>query len=380
MMSLFYRQPRHIGAGGASSSRGVHGPGVLQNRKLRGWLFGLSVLVAFFQAGGAGQAAANQAGRDEKAELKAPGVKRDSLPSALRKPSPGSVGDLRAMEKHLRDLIARVSPAVVAVRVRNATGSGVVISQTGYVLCAAHVCESPNRDVVFTFPDGSTARGKTLGTNHEDDAGLMKITDSGKWPFASVGDFKQVGVGDWVVALGHPSGFDPQRSRVARLGRLIAMDQEMVQSDCTLVGGDSGGPLFDMHGRVVAIHSRISNAMSANFHVSIASFMEDWERLLKGDNWGDERPPARPYVGARGTAQTDGYRLDRVDANSPASKAGLRAGDVVVQLNGAPLNGDGAVTDFVSKAKPNDSVSVKILRDNEELELKMTVGARPGRP
>ena len=280
------------------------------------------------------------------------------------------------MEKHLRELIARVSPSVVAVRVRNATGSGVVVTQSGLVLCAAHVCESPNREVVFTFPDGSTAKGKTLGTNHEEDAGLMKITDPGKWPFAAMGDLKESLLGDWVVALGHPGGFDPQRSKVARLGRVIALESDILQSDCTLVGGDSGGPLFDMHGRVVGIHSRISNSTSANFHVPITSFVRDWDRFLKAQSWGNERPPAQPYLGARGTSGAEGFVIDRVDPGSPAAEGGLKVGDVVVQLNRAALVIDTAFEDFIINAKPGDSMALRIRREAQELDLNLVVGAR----
>ena len=319
-------------------------------------------------------------GTDGRTPPKAPTVRRDSLPSALRKPSPVTVSDLRAMEKHMRELIARVAPAVVAVRVRNATGSGVVITETGLVLCAAHVCESPNRDVVFTFPNGRTARGRTLGTNHEEDAGLMRITEPGKWPFANVGDLKESRLGDWVVAMGHPGGFDLQRSKVARIGRLIALDSDMLQSDSTLVGGDSGGPLFDMHGRVVGIHSRISDSTSANFHVSIACYARDWERLFKAESWGDERPPARPYVGARGTPRAEGYLIDRVDDNSPAAKAGLKVGDVVIQLNGVRLKDDSTFGDFVSNAKQGYSMALRVRREGQEHELKVVVGARQPRP
>ena len=313
---------------------------------------------------------------DGKAPPKPSAVRRDSLPSALRKPSPTSVDDLRAMEKHMRELIAKVSPAVVAVRVHNATGSGVVISQSGFVLCAAHVCESPNQEVEFTFQDGSKAKGKTLGTNHEEDAGLMKITDPGKWAFANVGDLKESLLGDWVVALGHPGGFDLQRSKVARLGRIIALEADVLQSDCTLVGGDSGGPLFDMHGRVVGIHSRISDSTSANFHVPITCFVRDWEKLFEAVSWGNEGPPARPYTGARGVSSAAGFTIDRVDVNSPAEKAGLKVGDVVIRLNGAAVVVDTAYADFVSNAKPGDSMKLRIRRDAQELDLNIVVGTR----
>ena len=216
---------------------------------------------------------------------------REHLPAAFRKDTPPSLDDLKSIEAHVEALVSRVSPAVVAVRIGGATGSGVVISADGLVLCAAHVCVEPNRNVLFIFPDGKTARGKTLGTNHDMDSGLMKITENGPWPHVEIGDLNQARLGDWVLALGHPGGFDRKRSMVVRLGRIIRLGSGALQTDCTLIGGDSGEPLLDMHGRVIGIHSRISDSTAANFHVPIGTFLDTWDRLAKGENWGDGRPP-----------------------------------------------------------------------------------------
>src|SRR6266536_812191 len=159
------------------------------------------------------------------------------LPAVFRKPAPESLDDLKAIERQVRAILPRVSRAVVAVELGGATGSGVVVSEDGVVLTAAHVCDRPNRDVKFIFPDGKTARGKTLGTDHELDAGMMKISDEGPWPFAEVGTIAETDLGDWVLTLGHPGGYDPERSMVVRLGRIIRLTPDMVQTDCTLNAG-----------------------------------------------------------------------------------------------------------------------------------------------
>ena len=184
---------------------------------------------------------------------------RFDLPRAFRQAVPSSVDDLKAIQGQVEALAVRLAPAVVEVEVGMGSGSGVVISEDGLVLTAAHVCGTPNLDVVFTFPNGKKVRGKTLGTNHDMDAGLMKITDPGHWPRVETGELDDARLGDWVLALGHPGGFDPERPMVVRLGRLLKLGPGLLQTDCTLIGGDSGGPLFDMHGRVIGIHSRISN-------------------------------------------------------------------------------------------------------------------------
>jgi serine protease Do len=206
---------------------------------------------------------------------------RDALPAALSRAVPRSMADLRAIEQHVKKLVARVSPAVVAVEVGHASGSGVIISTNGLVLTAGHVCGEAGREVRFTFSDGRTARGKTLGVDLEADTGLMRITDRGSWPAASLGDLEHAEIGDWVLALGHPGGFDPRRSLVVRLGRLIRVTTDLLQTDCTISPGDSGGPLFDMQGRVIGIHSLISSSMAENFHVPITEYYSGWTSLVQ---------------------------------------------------------------------------------------------------
>ena len=207
-------------------------------------------------------------------------VSRESLPAGLLRPAPESIADLRAIEASVKVLVKKVSPATVAVEVGGATGSGVIISSNGLVLTAAHVAGGPDRKVTFTFPDGKRVRGKTVGSDENSDAGLMRITEGGPWPFVPLGELETAKVGDWVLALGHPGGFDSRRSLVVRLGRLLRIRGDSLQSDCTISPGDSGGPLFDMHGRVIGIHTTISGSMSENFHVPITKFYSEWDEII----------------------------------------------------------------------------------------------------
>jgi serine protease Do len=307
---------------------------------------------------------------------KAPPVTRWDLPGALRKDVPSSLEDLQSIETHVEQLAARVSRAVVAVGVDGATGSGVVVSENGLVLTAAHVAGEPNREVRFTFPDGKTARGKTLGTNHEMDAGLMKISDEGQWPHVDIGELTEARLGDWVLGLGHPGGYDPQRPVVVRLGRIIRLGSGMLETDCTLIGGDSGGPLFDMHGQVVGIHSRISDSIAANFHVPITAYRESWSCLAKGDNWGGRRPGPRSFVGARGADHPEGCQLERIEPDSPASRADLKVGDIVTRVNGKKIEDYQAFRQWVAEAKPGEKLTLDIKRDDEKLSVTVTVEAR----
>ena len=302
---------------------------------------------------------------------------RKELAAAFNRPTPTSLADLRSMEQHLKALVWRVSPAVVAVEVGPGSGSGVVISADGLVLTAGHVCGRPNRGVRFTFPGGKTARGKTLGVNPEDDTGLMRITDPGSWPHVALGDLDQAGLGDWVLALGHPGGFDLKRSLVVRLGRIIRLAPDLVQTDCPISPGDSGGPLFDMHGRVIAIHSAISTSIAENFHVPVTEFYGGWDRLVQGGSGNGQPARPRAYVGASVIDDPAGCRLSAVEANGPAFKAGLKAGDLVLKVEGRDIKVSAFFWRWVAEAQPGETLNLEVKRGDKLLSLGVKLQTQP---
>ena len=298
--------------------------------------------------------------------------RRQDLPAVFRQRVPTSVADLRAMQQLIETLTPKISPAVVAVEVGYSSASGVVISADGLVLTAGHVCEWPNRDVKFEFPDGKTARGKTLGLNEDADTGLMKITGSGPWPHVALGDLDHAHLGDWVLALGHPDGFDGKRSLVVRLGRVIRAAPGVLQTDCTISPGDSGGPLFDMQGHVIGIHSAISSSVAENFHVPITEFIDTWHELAAVPR--PELPvAARPaaYSGASVTFDAAGCRLSAIDKDSPAARAGLKTNDVVVKIEGRNILSAASFERWVAESGPGGTLRLEVLRDGKVLSLKM---------
>ena len=303
---------------------------------------------------------------------------RNELATAFTKATPGTIAELRLMEQQVTALVARVSTAVVAVEVGSASGSGVVISTDGLVLTAGHVCGRPNRNVSFTFPDGKTARGKTLGVDRDSDTGLMRITDAGSWPHAAMGDLEQAGIGDWVLALGHPGGFDPGRSLVVRLGRIIRLAPDVLQTDCTISPGDSGGPLFDMYGRVIGIHSAISRSVAENFHVPITKFYDTWDQLAEGRSGSAlaQRPMA--YLGATVVDDVAGCRLSIVEANGPAFKAGLKVGDLVLKVDDREIRVSASFRRWLAEAEPGETLSLEIKRGAKLVSLDVKLQAQPG--
>lgn len=309
------------------------------------------------------------------------------LPPAFGKANPENLADLKAIEKHVQEICDKVMPCTVSLRVGGSSGSGVIVSADGLILTAGHVSGEPGRDVTVIMPDGKTHKGKTLGGNGTIDSGLCRITDAGTWPFVEMGVSSNLKKGDWCMVTGHPGGFRQGRTPVLRLGRILelndATDAKFIRTDCTLVGGDSGGPLFDMQGRVIGIHSRIGGSITANMHVPVDTYRETWDRLVKGERWG--RGIGRTVRPSGGEPEV-GLRLDPNDAtcqvevlkDSPADKAGLKTGDRIKKLDGKEAATGAILLEELRKKKPGDEVVFELERGTESLTLKVTVGRKQG--
>jgi serine protease Do len=304
-------------------------------------------------------------------------AKRKALPIAFTRAAPASVADLRLMEQHLKTLVPKVSRAVVAVEVGDASGSGVVISEDGLVMTAGHVCGRADRNVRFTFPDGKITRGKTLGLDRDSDTGLMRIADKGPWPFVPIGDLDQAQIGDWVLALGHPGGFDAKRSLVVRLGRIIRLAQGVLQTDCTISPGDSGGPLLDMHGRVIGIHSAISESLADNFHIPINQFIDGWAGLAKP--YGRETVSLTAEIGATFTEDPAGCKVNTVDEKGLAHRAGLEAGDIISKVEGREIKVPASFRRWLAESRPGDILTIEVKRGDRVIPLEWKVAAPSNR-
>jgi serine protease Do len=292
---------------------------------------------------------------------------KESLDRILAGAAPVGVADLKAMQDHVRKLTDQLMKCTVGVQVGQAQGSGVIISKDGYVLTAAHVAHRPNRDVNFILWDGREMKGKTLGLNRTLDAGLMKISGADNLAFAEMGDSASVKLGQWCLATGHPGGYQSDRKPVLRLGRVQWTADEAITTDCTLVGGDSGGPLFDMQGKVVGINSRIGSELQANMHVPVGTFKDTWERLNKGEAWGFY-PGNKPVLGVERDPAATNARIAVVRAGSPAEKSGLKAGDVVLKVDGLEVSDFDALSNAVKEHQPRDTIKLVIQRGEETLE------------
>ncbi|OWK46644.1 Serine protease, DegP/HtrA, do-like [Fimbriiglobus ruber] len=282
-------------------------------------------------------------------------------------------------------------PATVGLIVGMSAGSGVIVNEDGLILTAAHVIGKPGTSLKVVLPDGTFVNGKSLGVNEKIDSGMVRITDKppkdakwpgaaeGRWPFAILGDSKGLKVGQWVIALGHPGGPKRDRPPPLRLGRFEAHNSEetALRTDCTLVGGDSGGPLYDLNGKVIGIHSRIGLFLENNMHVPAEAFKNEWEKLSKGEVVG-KSSPNRVTFGWTLEEGEDTITVKSVDEGGPADKAGIKIGDTVLKINKEKVSTRDEIRVILTAFAPRDEIVVDVERGEKKLSLKVTLGSRGG--
>jgi serine protease Do len=289
-----------------------------------------------------------------------------------------NVDDLVSLEKRVHGVAQKALPATVAL-VSDGTGSsgsGVIISKDGLILTAAHVIQGMKNVDVY-FPDGKKRVGKVLGANFSKDIGMVQMIDTGPWSFVEMGESKPLEAGDWLVALGHSAGFDPARTPPVRFGRVMSDGPgNYFTSDCTLIGGDSGGPLFNLDGKLVGINSSIGWSWKNNNHAGVDGFREDWDRLTAGETWGalQMNPLANPETPVLGIVmgmrdEGRGVRVQKVEPNSPAAAAGLRVGDMIVAVDQEPVLGGAELQQVLIKKEVGDLISLGLVRGSEKLKI-----------
>jgi serine protease Do len=287
--------------------------------------------------------------------------------------APANAAELKLIQDQLHKVIERVMPATVAVEIRGAAGSGVIVNREGLVLTAAHVVGRAGRRGSVELPDGRRLSGRSLGADHDADAGMFQISDPpAGLPFVPVSKGAKLKDGEWVVTIGQPGGVVEHRAPPVRFGRVLFEGDGLLCTDCELVGGDSGGPLFDMKGEVVGIHSSIGPMVTHNFHVPITAFTDGWERLVKGEVWGGHYGSAdgpKPRLGVQGSAEAGNCVITAVYPGMPAERAGLKKGDVITAVDGRPINTFDELQRIVFHKEEGDRLRLSINRDGKTIEV-----------
>lgn len=315
-----------------------------------------------------------------------------------RTTGPEDLAELKSLQATVKSVVDKCTPATVAILYGSSSGSGVIVSESGLVLTAAHVIrdyEPPKKgalegralpftsgkDVKIRLPDGTDVDGKTLGINAGEDSGMVQITakgpNNGKWPFLPVAKSGGVQKDQWVVSLGHPNGPKVGRPPVARLGRVKGTTKSILRTDCTLVGGDSGGPLFDLTGSVIGIHSRIGLPISQNIHVQTDQFQADWDKMVAGD-WIDKPAAAKAaaYLGVQFPDDDDDDAWLKDVFEGPAEKAGLKSGDTITKFNETVVKSVKQFRKLMDAAKPGDKVKITARRGTTVSTMTVTLGEK----
>ena len=297
------------------------------------------------------------------------------------KEAPESQGDLLAIQDALQKALPKAKAATISILVGDGSGSGVIVSEDGLVMTAAHVSTGVGKKLTVIMPDGKKLKAVSLGLRADVDAALVQIEEEGTYPFVEINETGDTKLGDWIFSLGHSGGFDKERGVVVRLARLVRVANNTIQTDGTLIGGDSGGPLFDMEGRLVGIHSRVGPQLPVNMHVPISVFIESLEKM-KASEFIGEGPFAKlpekgkGFLGIGTEAAEGGLKITKVGEKSPAEKGGLKEDDLIKKLNGVELAKRDDLKGVLAELAPGDELKLEIIRDGKDENITLELGKR----
>ena len=308
------------------------------------------------------------------------GEKEGDRPYFNQKEVPENIRDLKRIQEALQKSLPRSRSATVSIDLGGGSGSGVIVNEKGLILTAAHVSGGVGKKMTVIMEDGTKHKATSQGLVAATDAAMVKIDVEGTYPYVELDEKDTASLGDWVYALGHSGGFEKERGVGVRIGRLVRMADETINSDCNLIGGDSGGPLFDMNGRLIGIHSRVGASLEQNMHVPVREFLTNWDEMLRNAFIGEGPFVQKAGPAFLGVAMEDreegGVILKAVGEETPAATAGLKEGDAIVELNGEKIENGKHFSALIKEGKPGDKVKLKILRDDEEMEIEVELGEK----
>lgn len=302
-------------------------------------------------------------------------------------PGPGMPDDQQA--EILRRFFGMPMMPSPQERQHTSLGSGFIISSDGYILTNNHVVDHADK-VTVRLQDRRTLTAKVIGTDPTYDIALLKVDAGGDLPAVRIGDSRSLKAGQWVLAIGSPFGFDYTVTQgiVSAIGRNLGQRDQpytsFIQTDVPINRGNSGGPLFDLSGRVVGINSQIYSNTGAYagvaFSIPIDVAMNAVEQIKtkgyvsRGLLGVMVQPVDDDMVKAFGLDNGVGAAVSDVSPGSGAAKAGIQPGDIILGYNGQPLQQASDLPPLVGMTKPGSKVPVEILRNGKKQTLQVTIG------
>ena len=269
------------------------------------------------------------------------------------------------------------------------TGSGFIVSADGYILTNAHVVADAS-EVVVRLTDKREFKAKVLGSDRRSDVALIKIEASGL-PVATLGDPNKLKVGEWVVAIGSPFGLENTVTAgiVSAKGRSLPQENYVpfIQTDAAINPGNSGGPLFNMRGEVVGInsqiHSRSGGYMGLSFAIPIDIALEVKNQLLAHGKVSRGRigvaiqEMTKDLADSFGMPKVHGALVASVEKDTPADKAGIEEGDVILKYDSKSVVQSSDLPRMVAMTRPGNTVPVEVWRKGTSRTLSVTVAEMP---
>lgn len=271
-------------------------------------------------------------------------------------------------------------------QIRQGAGSGFIIDGSGYILTNAHVVDNATT-VTVRLIDNREYQAEVVGIDERTDVALVKI-DAKDLPVAILGDSDTVKVGDWVLAIGSPFGFSHTATKgiVSALGRSLPEGTYVpfIQTDAAINPGNSGGPLFNSKGEVIAVNSQIYSRSGAfnglgfsipiNVAKNIADQLKEGGKIQRGFLGIGLQHVDQKLAKSFGMDKPRGALVTQVMKDSPAEKAGVKAGDVVLSFNGKPINKAQDLPPLVALSAIDKDAEIALLRDGKEMTLKVRIG------
>jgi serine protease Do len=268
-------------------------------------------------------------------------------------------------------------------------GSGFIVSEDGYVLTNAHVVDGAET-VTVKLTDRREFTAKVIGVDKRTDVALVKI-DAKNLPALKMGDPSKIKVGEWVAAIGSPFGFENSVTSgiVSAKGRSLPDESYVpfIQTDVAVNPGNSGGPLFNLSGEVIGINSQIysrtggymgvSFAIPIDIAMNVADQLKTHGKVTRGQLGVRIQPVSGDLAKSFGLKDAKGALVAAVDPESAAAKAGLKAGDVIVEYDGKKVDEFSALPPLVAATKPGAKANIVYLRDGKEQKSTVAVGEAP---
>ncbi len=278
-------------------------------------------------------------------------------------------------------------------------GSGVIIDEDGYILTNEHVLGSA-ADILVTLPDGNEYHANVVAIDYKADLAVIKIDPQEKLTAAKLGDSDKVAIGQWVMAVGNPFGVAFHSAEpTLTIGIVSAVHRslpeamwrgrnyvDLIQTDAAINPGNSGGPLVNMNGEVIGINVAIVSPSGGSVGIGFAIPINAARRVIESAMSG--KPITYGWIGIAGQDMTsrlqryfglekkEGVVVISVVLGSPADRAGIREGDVILSFNGHRIRDFQDLLRYVGEVPPGRKVNVEILRDGRKIELPIIVGKR----